>query len=30
MPSEITQNLVNLMPKRVNQCLQEKGGSTKY
>jgi transposase len=30
VPKEIPQNLVNSMPKRVNQCLNEKGGSTKY
>ena len=30
VPKDITQNLVNSMPKRINKCLKAKGLSTKY
>ena len=30
VPKDITQNLVNSMPKRINECFKAKGLSTKY
>ena len=30
VPKDISQNLVNSMPKRINQCLKAKALSTKY
>jgi transposase len=30
VPVEITQNLVDSMPNRINECLAAKGGSTRY
>ena len=30
VPKDITQNLVNSMPKRINECLKAKGLLTKF